>query len=106
MTVFLLLFLSHLATTAAGLRLHRRLCAGRSFQFPRTIGIAVQDPVFRALLLLGIILPYIVALVLNTLVFKLDYASGRYTWTLALHTSLSILYYQASLRAASKQKRS
>ena len=106
MTVFLILFFAHLASTAAGLGLHRRLFAGRYFRFPRTVGVALQDPVFRALLLLGIVLPYVVALVINTLVFKLDYASGHYTWVLALHTSLSILYYQASLRTAARQNRS
>lgn len=103
MTNFLALFFTHLATTALGLALHRRLFAGRSFQFPQTVGTALRDPVFRALLGLGIILPYVGGVVANTLLVDLSYAQARYTWVLAIHTGLSILYYQAGLRAAARR---
>ncbi|SHK80174.1 hypothetical protein [Hymenobacter psychrotolerans] len=102
---FLALFLTHLASTALGLALHRRLFANRAFHFPHTVGAALRDPAFRALLGLGIILPYVAGVVANTLLVGLTYAQDRYTWVLAIHTGLSILYYRAGLRATARRNR-
>lgn len=104
-TTFLALFFTHLASTALGLALHRRLFSNRSFQFPRTVGSALLDPVFRALLALGIVLPYCAGVVANSLLAGLNYAPGRYVWLVALHTSVSILYYRAGLRATARHNR-
>lgn len=105
MLVFLLLLGTHLTTTLLGLGLHRRLFAGRAFTYPHSVADALRDSVFRALLGLGILLPFLFTQVANYWFFDLDYSSGRYTWALGIHLSVSIFYYQASLRAAARRNR-
>lgn len=100
MTTILSLLLTHLATTGLGLAVLRRWFGSRPFRQPSSVGAALREPAFRALLLLGIIGPYVAAQLIGHLALGIDYATGRYAWTLALHTSLTVWYYLAQLQAA------
>ncbi|MFD2784399.1 hypothetical protein [Hymenobacter rubripertinctus] len=105
MLTFLLLLGTHLTATLLGLGLLRRLFP-QPFQHPQSVADALRDPPFRALLALGIVLPFWLAQIANAGLFDLAYSSGRYTWTLGVHLAVSIFYYQASLRTAARRKRS
>lgn len=105
MNLFLLLLLTHTAATVAGLALFRRLFAGRPFQHPKSVGQALADASFRALLGLVIVLPYAAAQVFNHVAFGLDYTHGAHTWTLAVHTGAAVWYYLTELRVLARRNR-
>jgi hypothetical protein len=106
MNTFLLLLLTHTATTGFGLVLFRRWFANRSFQHPKSVGQALGDPSFRLLLGLVILLPFFATQVINHLVFGLDYTRGTHTWTLSVHTGTAMWYYVSQLRSAARRNHS
>lgn len=100
MNTVLYLLLTHLAATGLGLAIFRRWFGPRPFRHPSSVGAALREPAFRALLLLVIVGPYAVAQLIGHLALGIDYAAGRYAWTLALHTGPAVWYYLAQLQAA------